>query len=57
MYQTIILNEQEIEEFNKIYNTNYQSIIIKKRNKNYQAILDCSKKMKMYPKEVANYFT
>ena len=56
MYQTRILNEQEIEEFNKIYNTNYQSIIIKKRNKNYQAILDCSKKMKMYPKEVTNYF-
>lgn len=56
MYQTRILNEKEISEFNEKYNTNYQSIIIKKRNNNYQAILDCSKKMKMYSKEVANYF-
>lgn len=56
MYQTRILNDKEIQEFNEKYNTNYQSIIIKKRNNNYQAILDCSKKMKMYPKEVANYF-
>lgn len=56
MYQTRILNEKEIQEFNEKYNTNYQSIIIKKRNNNYQAILDCSKKLKMYPKEVANYF-
>ena len=56
MYQTRILNEKEIQEFNEKFNTNYQSIIIKKRNNNYQAILDCSKKMKMYSKEVANYF-
>lgn len=56
MYQTRILNEKEISEFNEKYNTNYQSIIIKKKNNNYQAILDCSKKMKMYSKEVANYF-
>lgn len=56
MYQTRILNEKEIQEFNNKYNTNYQSIIIRKRNNSYQAILDCSKKIKMYPKEVLNYF-
>ena len=56
MNQLRVLNEKEVQEFNYKYNTNYQSIIIKKNNNNYQAIFDCSTKMKMYPKEVANYF-
>lgn len=56
MYRLRILNEKEIEEFNNKYNTNYSSIMIKQENKNYFAIVDCDIKIKMYPKEVINYF-
>ena len=35
MYQTRILNEKEINEFNNKYNTNYTVIYIQKRNNKY----------------------
>ncbi len=56
MYQTRILNEKEIEEFNKKYNTHYSSILIKQENKKYYAIVECDVKIRMYEKEVINYF-
>ncbi len=56
MYQTRILNDREIEEFNKKYNTSYTSILIKQENKKYYAIVECDVKIKMYEKEVLNYF-
>lgn len=56
MYRTRILNDKEVEEFNKKYNTNYSSIMIKQENKKYYAIVECDVKIKMYPKEVLNYF-
>ncbi len=56
MYRTRILNEKEIEEFNNRYNTNYTSILIKQENRKYYAIVECDVKIKMYEKEVLNYF-
>lgn len=56
MYQTRILNEKEVKEFNDKFNTDYQIIHIKKENNKYYGIFDCSKKVKMYPKEVISYF-
>lgn len=56
MYRTRVLNEKEVEEFNTKYNTNYSSILIKQENKKYYAIVDCDIKIKMYEKEVLNYF-
>lgn len=56
MQQIRILNKKEISEFNTKYNTSYSSILIKQENKNYYAILDCDVKIKMYEKEVLNYF-
>lgn len=56
MYRTRILNEQEVEEFNDKYNTNYTSIMIKQENKKYYAIVECDVKIKMREKEVLNYF-
>lgn len=56
MYRTRILNEEEVEKINNKYNTNYTSIILKQENKIYYAIVDCDVKIKMYEKEVLNYF-
>lgn len=56
MYRTRILNEQEVEEFNDKYNTNYTSIMIKQENKKYYAIVECDVKIRMYLKEVIDYF-
>lgn len=56
MYRLRILNEKEVEEFNNKYNTNYSSILIKQENKNYFAIVDCDVKIRMYEKEVIDYF-
>lgn len=56
MFQTRILNEKEVEEFNNKYNTNYTSIILKQENKKYYAVADCDIKIKMYSKEIINYF-
>lgn len=56
MYQTRILNSREVEEFNDKYNTSYSSIVIKQQGKKYYAIVECDVKIKMYEKEVINYF-
>lgn len=56
MYRTRILDEKEVEEFNNKYNTNYSSIMIKQKNRKYYAIVDCDIKIKMFEKEVINYF-
>lgn len=56
MYRLRILNEKEITEFNDKYNTSYSSIMLKQENKIYYAIVDCDVKIKMYEKEVLNYF-
>ncbi|MCI8461237.1 MAG: hypothetical protein HFE81_07545 [Bacilli bacterium] len=56
MYRTRILNEQEVEEFNDKYNTNYTSIMIKQENKKYYAIVECDVKIKMCEKEVIELF-
>lgn len=56
MYRLRILNEKEIEEFNNKYNTNYSSILIKQENKKYFAIVECDVKIRMYEKEVIDYF-
>jgi hypothetical protein len=56
MYQTRILNEKEVLEFNNKYNTDYKIIHIQQRNNKYYAILDCSLKKELKPKEVLNYF-
>lgn len=56
MFQTRILSKKEVEEFNDRYNTNYTSILIKQENKKYYAIVDCDIKIRMYEKEVLNYF-
>lgn len=56
MYQTRILNEKEVENFNYKYNTNYTSIMLKQENKKYYAIVECDIKIKMYKKEIYQYF-
>lgn len=56
MYKLRILNEKEIEDFNNKYNTNYSSIMIKQENRKYYAIVECDIKIKMYEKEVIDYF-
>ncbi len=56
MYRACILNEKQVEEFNKIYNTNLTSIIIKQAGNQYYAILDCDIKKKIYKKEALKYF-
>lgn len=56
MYRTCILNEKQVEEFNKIYNTNLISIMIQQQGNKYYAILDCDSKIKAFRKEVEKYF-
>lgn len=56
MYQTRVLNEKEVNEFNDKYNTNYTVIYIQKRNNKYYGIFDCDIKQSLKPKEVLNYF-
>lgn len=51
-----LLNDKEIEEFNNKHNTNYNSIMIKQCGKKYYAIVECDIKIKMYEKEVYQYF-
>ncbi len=55
MYKACILNEQQVAEFNQIYNTNLTSILIKQEGNKYYAILDCDIKKKMYEKEAMKY--
>ena len=56
MYQTRILNEQEIADFNKKFNTDYKVIHIRQRGKKYFAYLDCSIEILLRQKEALNYF-
>lgn len=56
MQRTYILNKAEIEEFNRIYNTNLYSIMIQQVGNQYYAILDCDIKKKIYKKEAMRYF-
>lgn len=56
MYRTCILNEQQVAEFNQVYNTNITSIIIQQKGNKYYAILDCDIKKKLYEKEALKYF-
>lgn len=56
MQRTYILNKAEVEEFNRIYNTNLYSIMIQQVGNQYYAILDCDIKKKMYKKEAMRYF-
>ena len=56
MYQTRILNEQEIEDFNRKFNTDYKVIHIRQRGKKYFAYLDCSIEILLRQKEALNYF-
>lgn len=56
MYRTRILNEKEIEKFNNKYNSKYSSILIKQENKKYYAIVECDIKIKIYEKDVIDYF-
>ena len=56
MYQTRILNDKEVLEFNNKYNTDYKIIHIRQRNNKFYAILDCDTRLELKPKEVLNYF-
>lgn len=56
MQQLRILNDIEVSEFNKKFNTNYHSIMIKRNGNKYHAIVESDIKIKMYEKEVINYF-
>lgn len=56
MQRTYILNKAEVEEFNRIYNTNLYSIMIQQVGNQYYAILDCDIKKKIYKKEAMRYF-
>ncbi len=56
MQKTYILSKREVEEINKLYNTNLYSIMIKQVGNKYYAILDCDIKRKIYKKEAMKYF-
>lgn len=56
MQKTYILNKREVEEINKLYNTNLYSIMIQQIGNKYYAILDCDIKKKIYKKEALKYF-
>lgn len=56
MQRTYIFNKAEVEEFNRIYNTNLYSIMIQQVGNQYYAILDCDIKKKIYKKEAMRYF-
>lgn len=56
MQRTYILNKAEVEEFNRMYNTNLYSIMIQQVGNQYYAILDCDIKKKIYIKEAMRYF-
>lgn len=56
MYQTRILNDKEVNEFNNRFNTNYQIIHIRQRGHKYYAYVDCEKEYELRQKEALNYF-
>ena len=56
MYQTRILNEKEVKEFNERFNTNYQIVFVQQRKNKYYVILDCESRIELSKKEALNYF-
>lgn len=56
MQKTYILSKREVEEINKLYNTNLYSIMIQQIGNKYYAIIDCDIKRKIYIKEAMKYF-
>lgn len=56
MQKTYILSKREVEEINKLYNTNLYSIMIQQIGNKYYAVLDCDIKRKIYKKEALKYF-
>ena len=56
MYQTRILNEKEVKEFNERFNTNYQIVFVQQKKNKYYVILDCESKIELRQKEALNYF-
>lgn len=56
MYRACILNQEQVAEINRVYDTNLTSIIIKQVGNQYYAILDCDIKKKIYKKEAEKYF-
>ncbi|CCY79439.1 unknown [Mycoplasma sp. CAG:877] len=56
MQKTYILSKREVEEINKLYNTNLYSIMIQQIGNKYYAIIDCDLKIKVFRKEVEKYF-
>lgn len=56
MQKTYVLSKREVEEINKLYNTNLYSIMIQQVGNKYYAILDCDIKKKIYKKEALKYF-
>lgn len=56
MYQTRILNEKEVKEFNERFNTNYQIVFVQQKKNKYYVILDCDTTIELRQKEALNYF-
>lgn len=53
--QLRILNEEEIKEFNKDFNVDFKSVMIKQENDKFYAILDLDLKIKIYKSEAMKY--
>ncbi len=56
MYQTRILNEKEVKEFNERFNTNYQIVFVQQKKNKYYVVLDCDTTIELRQKEALNYF-
>lgn len=56
MQKTYILSKREVEEINKLYNTNLYSIMIQQIGNKYYAILECDLKVKLLKEEALKYF-
>ena len=56
MYQTRILNEKEVKEFNERFNTNYQIVFVQQKKNKYYVVLDCDTTIEIRQKEALNYF-
>ena len=56
MYQTRILNEKEVKEFNERFNTNYQIVFVQQKKNKYYVVLDCDTTIEIRQKEALYYF-
>lgn len=56
MCRTIILNNEQVQRINGIYNTKLSSIMIKQEKNKFYAILDCDIKFRLKEKEAISYF-